>query len=173
MSVLATPRLLLRRATLDDAALVMEVMNTPGFIRFVGDRGLRDVESTKAFMTTDPLVQTDERLGLWRVSLKTDDTPVGCCSLLQRPFLDRPDLGFALLPPHERKGYAFEAAAALRDHARDTLGFDPLYALTAPDNTASVALLGKLGFVFQRMIETPGRTEPSRLFASSRAGKAA
>ncbi len=163
MSELITPRLRLRRITLDDAELVMRVMNTPGFIRFVGDRGLREVEATRNFLQTGPLAQADDRLGLWRVARKEDDVAVGAVTLLQRPFLDAPDLGYALLPEHERRGYAFEAAAALRDHARVTLGFDPLYALTSPDNDASIRLLGKLGFAFVRLMQTPTHSGPSRL----------
>lgn len=78
--------------------------------------------------------------------------------------MEHPDLGFALLQHFAGKGYALESAAAVLDYGRRVLKLGTIVAVTAPENPASIRLLDKLGFRFDRMISLPGYTEPSRLF---------
>jgi ribosomal-protein-alanine N-acetyltransferase len=163
--MLQTSRLTIRELTPADAAFVLELLNEPAFHRYIGDKGVRDLAGAEKYIREGPQASYAKHgFGLWRVALKADDTPVGMCGLLKRDFLDHPDLGYALLARHGGKGYAFEAASATLAHARSTLKLGPLHALTAPENPASIRLLDKLGFRFERMINAPGQAEPSRLF---------
>jgi ribosomal-protein-alanine N-acetyltransferase len=165
MTILETARLVLRELTIEDAMFVLELLNEPAFHRYIGDKGVRDLAGAEKYIREGPLASYAKHgHGLWRVALKADDTPVGMCGLLKRDFLDHPDLGYALLARHGGKGYAFEAASATLAHARDGLKLGTLHAMTAPENPASIRLLGKLGFKFDRMIPAPGQAEPSRLF---------
>ncbi|MEL7168207.1 MAG: GNAT family N-acetyltransferase, partial [Bacteroidota bacterium] len=84
--------------------------------------------------------------GLYAVERKADEVVLGICGLLKRDTLDAPDLGFALLPEHWGQGYAHEAAAAILGQEVPALGLDRVLAITVPDNTASIALLTRLGF---------------------------
>jgi RimJ/RimL family protein N-acetyltransferase len=78
--------------------------------------------------------------------LKASNQPVGVCGFVRRDSLPGPDIGFAFLPEHERKGYGYESASASMSYGKDSLSFDTVYAITSPGNDASEKLLAKLGF---------------------------
>ncbi len=159
-----TTRLILREFTLADGAFIVELLNEPAFIEFIGDKGVRDLAGAEQYLRNGPLASYAKHgFGLWAVTLK-DDTPLGMAGLLQRDFLPHPDLGYALLARHHGQGYAHEAASAVLRLAREKFGLTTLHALTAFRNPASVHLLGKLGFDFVDFIQQPGYAEPSRLF---------
>lgn len=164
MPVLQTARLVLRDFTLADAAFILALLNEPAFQQFVGDKGVRDLAGAEKYLRDGPLASYARHgFGLWCVTRK-DGTPIGSCGLLQRDFLEHPDLGYALLAAHTGRGYAHEAAVAVLQHARLALKLGPLLAITAPENPASIRLLGKLGFAFDRMDNFPGFAGPSRVF---------
>jgi [ribosomal protein S5]-alanine N-acetyltransferase len=167
MLPIATGRLLIRELTPADAPFILTLLNEPAFHRYIGDKGVRDLAGAERYLREGPLTMYARHgFGLWLVTLKGDHTPIGLCGPLKRDSLDHPDLGFALLACHCGRGYAFEAASAALAHARGTLMLDTILAVTALENPSSIKLLGKLGFRFVRMIDLPGYTEPSRLFAS-------
>jgi ribosomal-protein-alanine N-acetyltransferase len=146
-----------------DDAFVVALLNTPKFLQYIGDRGVRSDEDARAFIDTRYRVSyRDHGYGLWTVETK-DGVPVGMCGFVKRDYLDEPDIGFALLPEHERRGYGYESAAAAMNYGRETLGFTKVLAITSLDNDASVALLAKLGFTDNGIIEPQG--EKLRLFS--------
>lgn len=165
MISLETERLTIRELTLDDAGFILELLNEPAFHRYIGDKGVRDLAGAIGYLRDGPLAMYARHgFGLWLVALKDDGKPIGMCGLLKRDLLDHPDLGFALQARFTGQGYAYEAASAVLAHTRNALKLGPILAITAPENPSSIKLLGKLGFRFDRMIELPGYTEPSRLF---------
>jgi RimJ/RimL family protein N-acetyltransferase len=148
---LATARLRLRDLTAGDAPFVLALMNEPAFIAHIGDRGVRTLADAERYITEGPWTRVRPPAGgLAAVQLASNGEPIGLCGLLTRDALADPDIGFAFLQRHWSKGYAFEAAAAVRDHARDVLHLPRLLAIVSPANTASIRLLEKLGFVFER-----------------------
>jgi ribosomal-protein-alanine N-acetyltransferase len=150
--VLETERLVLRRLTTDDAAFVVELLNDPAFLRYIGDKGVRTHADARRYVETGPMASYERHgFGLYRVELKDGGEPIGICGLLKRDFLPDVDIGFALLPRHRSKGYAFEAASAVLAHASDTLGLNRVLAITSPDNADSISLLEGLGFRFEGM----------------------
>ena len=86
------------------------------------------------------------------------------CGLLKRDGMEHTDIGYALLTRHHGRGYACEAATATLFHARTVLRLGTLQAVTALENPASIGLLEKLGFKFDRLITLPGYAAESRLF---------
>jgi RimJ/RimL family protein N-acetyltransferase len=168
LNVIETERLNLREMSGADAAFVLEVLNDPGFVRFVGDRGVRTVEGAARYI--------DERFaesyrqhgfGLWLVETKDKGVPVGICGLLKRGTpVPGVEVGYAFLPPFRGKGYAFEAAAASLRHARDVLGQPRLYAITNTDNTISMRVLEKLGFSLERTVRLSGEESDVNLFSA-------
>ena len=163
--ILATERLVIREFTFADAAFVLELLNEPAFIEFIGDKGVRDIPGAEKYLREGPLASYARHgFGLWCVDRRTDGVSLGSCGLLKRDFLDHPDLGYAFLARHHGQGYAHEAATAILRHAGHELELKSLHAITAFRNPASVRLLGKLGFDFVDFIQQPGYTEPSRLF---------
>jgi len=87
------------------------------------------------------------------------------CGVLKRESLPDPDLGFAFLPEYWGKGYAFEAASAALDQARDFFKLARILAITNPDNDASIKLLAKLGFQFERVMKLSSDSDEVKLFS--------
>lgn len=164
--LLETERLSLRRFVVDDDAFVLALFNDPDFIRFIGDRQVRQLLDARAYIADRFLPHYGAGgTGPFLVELKDSLTPIGFCSLFQRDWIGAVDLGFAFLPAWRAQGYAFEAAAALVTYARDELGLRQLRAITSIDNTASARLLSRLGFMEVGLIREPDEEEEVRLFA--------
>ena len=163
---LETERLVLRRLSRGDAPFLLELLNEPSFLRYIGDKGVRTEADARRYVETGPLASYERfGFGLLRVELKESGEPIGMCGLLKRDALPDVDVGFAFLPRFWSKGYAFESASAVLAHARDALGLRRVLAITSPDNEASIRLLEKLGFQFERMARVPEDGPEVRLFA--------
>ena len=165
MKILETDRLIIREVQADvDAGFMLELLNSPKFIRFIGDRNVRTLDNSLDFIRTRYRKSyEDHGYGLYSVDLKPDNLQTGICGFVRRDTLPAPDLGFAFLPEHEGKGYGFESASALMSYGREKLGFTELLAITSLDNEVSERLLLKLGFVFEGIKETPD-SEKLKLF---------
>lgn len=164
--ILETPRLLVERFTLDDAAFILRLLNDPSFIRHIADKGARTLDDARAYLLSGPLAHYQRHgFGLWRVSERGTGIPIGMCGLIQRDALDDVDLGYALLPEFGGKGYAREAARAVVAYAREVLGLVRLVAIVGDRNERSIRLLETVGFVFERMVRLPPDDENLALYA--------
>ena len=167
MKALETERLVIRPLTLDDAGFILGLLNQPAFLRFIGDKGVRTVEDARAYLRNGPIASYEKNgYGSYLVELKDGSVPIGISGLLKREWLEDADLGFAFLPEWGSKGYAFESARAVLDYGRDVLGMRRVVAITSLDNTASIKLLGKLGFRFEGLTRFQDSGEEVRLFAA-------
>ncbi len=97
--------------------------------------------------------------------LKNNNTPIGMCGLIKRDSLKDVDIGFALLPRYERKGYGYEAARATMKYAKSNLGLSRIVAITNKNNVQSIHLLQKIGMQFEEMVRL-NETEELMLFAN-------
>jgi RimJ/RimL family protein N-acetyltransferase len=166
MKVLETPRLVLRRLHAGDAAFILELVNDPSWLRYIGDKGVKSVEDARGYIERGPMAMY-ERLGfgLWAVEVKASGEAAGICGLIKRDTLPDVDIGYAFLPRHRARGYAFEAAAATLDYARQVLGFARIVAITSPGNERSSRLLEKLGLRLEQSLRLSGDDEVN-LFAT-------
>ncbi|HEV2531525.1 GNAT family N-acetyltransferase [Phenylobacterium sp.] len=160
MTELRTERLTLTEVTLDDAEFVLELLNDPGWIRNIGDRGVRTLDDAQAY------IRDRFSKSLWFVVRDRSGERLGMCGLVDRDGLDHHDIGYAYLERHSGQGYATEAARAVLAHAQAALGHETILAITAPDNTPSQRVLEKIGLRFVQMINLPGHAEPSALFTT-------
>lgn len=152
-----TERLVLREFQLDDAPFIIELLNTEGWKQFIGDRSVRTREDAQHYLRLGPLASYARHgFGLWHVALREGESPAGMCGLLRRDGFEDVEIGFAFLPQHAGRGYAAEAATATLAHAAGTLGLKRIIALCQPDNTASLRLLARLGFQFERAVNSAG-----------------
>jgi RimJ/RimL family protein N-acetyltransferase len=150
MKTLETERLTIRPMTLDDASFIRRLLNEPTWIRYIGDKGVRTEEDAKNYILNGPMqMYKDFSLGLQVVTISEQKRPIGVCGLIKRPSLKDVDLGYAFLPEHTNKGYAYEAAVAAVQYAKETLLLEKLVAFTTLDNEDSGKLLIKLGFTFE------------------------
>jgi RimJ/RimL family protein N-acetyltransferase len=154
MTLLETDRLLLRKITVDDSAFILDLLNQPSFIQFIGDRGVRTLLDARKYISTRIAASYEKfDFGLYLTSLKEDQTPIGICGLVKRPALRDVDIGFAFLPQYWSKGYAFESASAVMDYAKSTLEIKRVVGIVAPDNSGSIRVLEKIGLRFERMVK--------------------
>jgi len=165
-AVVETPRLALACLSPGDAPFILELLNDPSFLRFIGDRGVRTPEDARRYIEAGPMASYERHgFGLYRVDLRATGESIGICGLLKRDTLPDADLGFALLPRFRAQGYAFEAASAVLDSARGVHGLARVLAITAPDNTVSMRLLEKLGFRLEGQTSLPDGAVELNVFA--------
>jgi ribosomal-protein-alanine N-acetyltransferase len=167
MIVIRTERLVLRELDLDDAAFILELLNEPAFLRFIGDKGVRTLEGARDYMRKGPIDSYGRHgFGLYAACL-LDGTPIGICGLVKRDGLTDADVGFAFLSRHCAKGYAAESASAVLVHARRVLRMPRIVAIAAPENRGSIAVLEKIGLQFEGMIRLEDLGPELKLFASA------
>ncbi len=159
MIPIVTERLTLREVTHDDAAFILELLNTTKFIKYIGDRGARSIDDALRYIDERYLASyRDNGYGLYGVVENASGKLIGACGFVRRDALPGPDIGFSFLPEFEGKGYGFESATAVMEYGRDVLGFDKVLAITSLDNAASEKLLTKLGFTFDETIDLNGES---------------
>ena len=165
MTVLGTERLILREFTVDDAEFIVALLNEPSFLRYIGDKKVRELEDARQYILNGPVASYERNgFGLYLVELRESHTRMGMCGLIQREELPDSDIGFAFLPEFWSKGFAFEAATAVLHDAGERLRLERILAITSLDNRASIGLLQRLGFTFEREIKLAADREPVKLF---------
>ena len=166
--VLETERLILRRATADDAEFILELLNDPAWLRFIGDRGVRTLDAARDYILKSLVAMYDRHgFGLYVTELKQGGAPAGLCGLIKRDSLADVDIGFAFLPRFRGRGYAYEAAAAVVAYGKSAFGLKRLVAITSPDNDTSAGLLEKLGFHFEGTVRLSDDGDAVKLFAAA------
>jgi RimJ/RimL family protein N-acetyltransferase len=168
VKVLETERLILRWLSASDAAFILELVNEPSWLQYIGDRGVKTLEDAQNYIEKGPLEMYGRLgFGLNRVELKGSDEPIGICGLIKRESLEDVDIGFAFLPRFWGKGYAFESVSATMNHGKKVLGLSRLVAITSQDNHPSGKLLEKLGFRFERLVRLTTDNEELKLYATA------
>jgi len=150
-----TPNLTIRRFTTNDGAFIFELLNTPTWIEFIGDRDIKTREDAVGYIKNVLLaIYEKNSFGPWLISLKETNKPIGLCGLFQREYLDKPDLGFAFLPGFAGCGFAYEASLAALALAKNKYAINELYATTTDTNIRSQRLLERCGFTRTGVVTT-------------------
>ena len=167
MFTLETERLTLRELTTDDAEFSLRLLNEPSFLRFIGDKGVRNLQDARQYILNGPIASYNQNgFGLYLVVLKSMNTSIGMCGLIKRETLTDVDIGFAFLPEFWNKGYALESATAVFSYGKDVLKLPRIVAITNKDNVTSGKLLERLGLHFDRLIDLNGDGDETKLFIS-------
>jgi Acetyltransferases, including N-acetylases of ribosomal proteins len=167
--ILSTERLIISESGLSDSTFILELLNSPSWLQFIGDKGIRTEEDAKNYIRNSLLNSYKSNgFGLYKLVLKESKAPLGLCGFLKRDYLDKPDIGFALLPEFEGKGLMFESSHALLEYATSTLDFEEVLAIVMPINKRSCQLLEKLGFSKKDMIIPPGGKEELLLYSNKK-----
>ena len=165
--ILETERLILREFTVSDAKFIVELVNTPGWIEYIGDRNIKTKGQAKTYLENGPIKSYElNGFGLSLVELRNEKIPIGMCGILKRDQLNHPDIGFAFLPEYMGKGYALEMARATMDFAKGHLKIHTLLAITVPFNKGSIKLLEKVGMKFTKTFRFPEGKEDLMLFSN-------
>lgn len=149
---IATHRLHIRPLSAQDNEFVWNLLNTEAWIQFIGNRNINSLDDAKDYINR---INNSTHLCYWTVGVKAEGKSSGLVTLIQRDYLDALDIGFAFLPEYWGCGYAFEAVSAVLQHLAHVRSKEKIYAVVQPENTASIKLLGKLGFELDRKLDQP------------------
>lgn len=163
--LIETERLYLRKLTLEDAPFMLELLNTPTWLQFIGDRNVHSIEDAENYLKNGTLKSYQENgFGFYAVIEKTSGKTIGMCGLIKRDSLPDIDIGFAFLPHLISKGFGYEAASATLDYALNTLKIKRIIAIVNPDNEKSIGLIKKIGLHFEKMIKFGDEEKELMLF---------
>jgi RimJ/RimL family protein N-acetyltransferase len=155
MIIAETHRLLISKLSLDDGPFFLELVNTPNWLKYIGDRNLKTVEDAKTYLKNGTLKSYNNfGFGFYKLQLKEENNKtIGTCGLIKRDALECVDLGFAMLPNYERKGFGYESSVAILKLAKEQFKLHKVAAITLPENTSSIKLLEKLGLSYEKTIK--------------------
>ena len=152
--VIETERLILRKFTIEDAPFMLELLNTPTWLRFIGDRNVHSVKEAEQYLINGNIKNySTYGFGFYLVEVKETGEAIGMCGLVKRDSLDDIDIGFAFLPQFIGKGYGFEAASATLRYAQTVLQLNKIIAIVNPENADSIKLIKKIGLQFEKMVQ--------------------
>nr|WP_249745580.1 GNAT family N-acetyltransferase [Mesobacillus boroniphilus] len=155
----------IRWLEVSDREFIFKLLNEPGWLKYIGDKGIRSLEDAKNYILTGPRKMYERfGFGLFVVELKESQLPVGLCGLIKRDGLEDVDIGYAFLAEYQSRGYAIESAKGTLEYARK-LGLERIVAITTKDNASSSKLLEKLGMTFEGYVTLPQDDEELQLYA--------
>jgi len=166
MTILKTERLSLEEAELKDAKFIFDLLNSPNWIEFIGDRGIKSNKDAARYIQNSLINSYRENgFGLYKMVLLETNEPIGLCGLLKRASLDHPDIGFATLPQFEGMGYTYEAANATVAYAHNNLSLSNVLAITSDKNLKSQKLIKKIGLQYIGQTQLSSGEEELMLFS--------
>ncbi|GGG35027.1 GNAT family N-acetyltransferase [Bizionia arctica] len=167
MKIAETNRLIISKFTLSDAPFFLELVNTPNWLKYIGERNIKTIAQAEEALKNGHLKSYENNgFGFYKLLLKEEKNKiVGTCGLIKRETLDDVDIGFAMLPEYEGKGFGFESSDAILKLAKETFNLDKIVAITLPTNTNSIKLLEKLGLTYEKRVKPFEDDEELLLFA--------
>jgi [ribosomal protein S5]-alanine N-acetyltransferase len=147
---LTTDRLAIEPLTINDSNFILELVNTEGWLRFIGDRNIRSETDAVAYIQR---ILQNSNIAYWVVRLKDGEEKIGIVTYIKRDYLEHHDIGFAFLPSFSKKGYAYEATASVLGKLILEEDLTNILATTIPENISSIRLLERMGLAFKEEIE--------------------
>lgn len=146
-----TDRLILKVLELEDAEFINQLVNSPPWIRFIGEKNIKSNEEAKKYIQD---IRNNPNFNYWTVRLKDQNTPIGLVTFMKRDYFDYYDIGYALLEQFTKRGFAYEAVSTiLSDIIHNHVHHKFILAKTFKDNDNSIKLLKKLGLELDNEIE--------------------
>lgn len=169
MIITETNRLIIAKMTLADAPFMLELLNTPNWLKYIGDRNVKTVKDAETYLKNGILKSyRDFGFGFYKLLLKEENNKcIGTCGLIKREQLKDVDIGFAMLTDYEGKGYGMEASLKIMNYAEHTLKLKRILAITLSTNLRSIKLLEKLGLTYEKTVKPFEDDEELLLFAKT------
>lgn len=146
---LTTDRLLIRSLTVTDDQFILSLVNTEGWIKFIGNRNVNSPSEARVYIQK---ILASKNILYRVVELKNLKVSIGIVTFIKRDYLEHPDIGFAFLPGFSKSGYAYEATSAVLNKLVHEQNLSCIFATTIPENQGSIKLLQKIGFQFEKEI---------------------
>jgi RimJ/RimL family protein N-acetyltransferase len=161
-----TQELVFRQMTTRDLDDMAALLGDPEVMRYYPRPKNRD--EALAWIDWNQRLYRQEGFGLWLLTLRATGEFVGDCGLTPQQVEGTTDIevGYHVRADLQGLGYATDAAAACRDHARDVLGVKRLIAIINPQNVPSQRVAEKIGLAYERDAIS-GSGEPVRIYAAA------
>jgi [ribosomal protein S5]-alanine N-acetyltransferase len=149
-TILKTDRLLLREFVMDDVEDFFRMVSDPDVTRYTGDGGKTLEEVRKGL--EERLFQDYRKYGYgrWAAVYKPTSKVIGFAGLKYLDDVDEVDLGYRFFKEHWGQGLATEAASAVLAYGFGTLRLQRIIGIADIKNQASIRVLEKVGFTFER-----------------------
>lgn len=174
MITLTTERLVLRPSTEADLEALAALNTDPEVMRYIGDGSVAPLDYAR---TSESIARArqywdDHGHGLLLVVEGETDQVAGWVALLEPAFLPEVlpavEIGWRLARRFWGRGYATEAATAMRAYGFDTCGLDRLVSIRHVDNDRSRRVMEKLGLTHRFDTEVPATGQPVAVHAITR-----
>lgn len=143
-----TDRLNIRPLVLADKQMVFELLNSQSWIKFIGDRNIKSIEDSENYIKA---IIENKNYHYHVIELMPEQIPIGIITFLNRNHQDFPDLGFAIMPNYEGRGYAYEACKGYLDKLIKNKVSKKILGIAQSENVKSIKLLEKLGFKYDQI----------------------
>lgn len=149
-TILETDRLLLREFVLDDAEALFRMVSDPDVTRYTGD-GVKTLEEAKQGLE-ERLLEDYRKYGYgrWATVDKSTGKVIGFAGLKYLDEVSEVDLGYRFFKEYWGHGLATEAAKAVLDYGIRVLRLPRIIGIADIENKASLRVLEKVGFQFER-----------------------
>lgn len=151
MQTIHTARLVIRRFRLADGAFIVQLVNQPSWLQWIGNRNVHTLNDAETYLSSGPLSMY-ERYGVGLCGVELAGELIGMAGLIKRSPEAEIDLGYAFLPEYWGQGYATEVAQALLNYAINTLKLPRIIATTQLENQQSIKVLERIGMQFEGII---------------------
>lgn len=152
---LETPRTMLRNLTSEDAQSFYQLNLDPEVLQYTGDQPFSSVEAAKTFLAGYDQY-ANYRVGRFAVIAKATAEFLGWCGLRYTPETGEYDIGFRFFRRYWNLGYATETAAVCLHYGFATLNIPEIVGRAMLANTASLAVLEKIGMRCQQATDFSG-----------------
>jgi [ribosomal protein S5]-alanine N-acetyltransferase len=144
-----TSRLILRPESIADFPRFYSMTIDPEVMKYIGDGTVFHWTEDVAFEKYQERISNRENQdpGNLAVYRKDINQYIGWCSIGESRFLGKMELSYRFCRDSWSNGYATEAARAILIQTFDMTCIRQIFSCTHPENSASIAILKKLGFV--------------------------
>ena len=146
-TVMETERLIIRETTVEDVDEFYKIYSDPDMTRYM--EGLFDNPEDEKRYQKDYIDKVYGLMGfgVWTLLRKSDMRVIGRAGFSVRNGFDEPELGFLVGKEFQRQGYCMEALRAIMEYGRKVLLFDRVQTLVKAENTVSIHICERLGFI--------------------------
>jgi len=162
MDLLTTDRLIIEPLTTNDNTFIHELVNTKGWLEFIGSRNVNSEAEATAYIQK---IVDNSDVNYWVVRIRENVMPVGIITFIKRSYLSHHDIGAAFLPAYTNCGYAYEATQAVLHNVIHAGEHSHILSITSPNNHSAIKLLKKLGLQFDKKIEV--ENEKLKVYSAS------
>lgn len=146
MKKLNTTNLIIREIKNTDINPLFELLSNKEVMHY-SVHGPYSMQQTKDWISFMLDHYAQNILGMWAVTEKSNDSLIGICGFMPLEGDNKYEIGYRIHPKFQGKGYATEAAIAIKDYAIK-MQINDFVAFIEEENKASIRVAEKIGMRF-------------------------